>query len=61
MDEASERDIVNAGLEYTVETTSKTMMKISERYNLGLDFRTAAYIAAIEKVFHSHHLASNIF
>lgn len=61
MDGASERNIIYSGLEYTMEHAAKTMMEISERYQLGLDFRTAAYIAAVERIFAVHHLSGNIF
>ncbi|KAL7057813.1 hypothetical protein AAHC03_016421 [Spirometra sp. Aus1] len=61
MENASELDIVNSGLEFTMEKAAKSMMEVADRYNLGLDFRTAAYICAIEKVFHTTRLSGNIF
>lgn len=61
MDNASELDIVNSGLEYTMERAANQIMEVAERYNLGLDFRTAAYILAVEKVFYALHLSGNIF
>ncbi len=61
MEGASELDIVNSGLEFTMERAVHNMMAIAERYNLGLDFRTAAYILAVEKVFHSLRLSGNVF
>ncbi len=61
MEGASELDIVNSGLEFTMERAAKQIMEIAERYNLGLDFRTAAYILAVEKVFHSLRLSGNVF
>lgn len=61
MQGASELDIVNSGLEFTMERAAHCIMDIAERYNLGLDFRTAAYILAIEKVFHSLRLSGQIF
>uniref|UniRef100_A0A8B9T630 Glutamate dehydrogenase 1, mitochondrial n=1 Tax=Anas platyrhynchos TaxID=8839 RepID=A0A8B9T630_ANAPL len=47
---ASERDIVYAGLAYTMEQSAKQIMNVAARYNLGLDQRTAAYLCALEKV-----------
>uniref|UniRef100_A0A0X3PYS3 Glutamate dehydrogenase n=1 Tax=Schistocephalus solidus TaxID=70667 RepID=A0A0X3PYS3_SCHSO len=58
---ASERDIVHSGLEYTMERAARNTMKIAERYDLGLDFRTAAYISAIEKIFFVVHGSGLIF
>ncbi|VDK41208.1 unnamed protein product [Dibothriocephalus latus] len=37
------------------------MMDTADRYNLGLDFRTAAYICSIEKIFHTTRLSGTIF
>ena len=32
-------------------------MKTANRYNLGLDLRTAAYLSAIEKIFNVYYTA----
>ncbi|VDK88081.1 unnamed protein product [Dibothriocephalus latus] len=58
---ASERDIVYSGLEFTTETAAKDVMRIADKYNLGYDMRTAAYISAIEKVFFMQHGSGIIF
>uniref|UniRef100_A0A0X3Q9E7 Glutamate dehydrogenase n=1 Tax=Schistocephalus solidus TaxID=70667 RepID=A0A0X3Q9E7_SCHSO len=58
---ASERDIVYSGLEYTMERAAKDIMKIADRYDLGYDLRTAAYISAIEKVFYVLHGSGLMF
>lgn len=52
---ASEEDVVFTALQYTMERSARQIMETAQRYNLGLDLRTAAYVSAIEKVFKVYH------
>ncbi|XP_064388934.1 glutamate dehydrogenase 1, mitochondrial-like [Halichondria panicea] len=56
---ASEKDIVNSGLEYTMERSAKQIMRAVREYNLGLDLRTAAYVCALQKIY-TVYLAAGI-
>lgn len=51
MSGAGEVDIVNSGLEYTMEKTAKAMVDTAKNYDLGIDIRKAAFVNAIEKIF----------
>jgi glutamate dehydrogenase (NAD(P)+) len=51
MSGASEKDIVNSGLDYSMERTAQAMMNTAIKMDLGLDIRTAAYINSISKIF----------
>ncbi len=61
MSGASEKDIVQSGLEYTMERAGKAIMNTSIRYDLNLDLRTAAYINAVRKIFKSYRDAGLTF
>lgn len=48
---ASELDIVNSSLELTIGRASKKLMFVAQKFDLGLDLRTAAYVVALERIF----------
>ncbi|KAI4463374.1 glutamate dehydrogenase [Holotrichia oblita] len=48
-----EEDVVHYGLSWTMEKASRELMNTAKEFNLGADFRTAAYVCAIEKVFNT--------
>jgi len=51
MSGASEKDIVQSGLDYSMERTARGIMDTTIKMNLGLDLRTAAYVNSISKIF----------
>merc|ERR1711936_1329881 len=57
MSGASEKDIVHFGLDYSMERTAKSIMKTVDKYDFGLDLRTAAYINSVTKIFTTYKTA----
>ncbi|KAF1744174.1 hypothetical protein MXB_5446 [Myxobolus squamalis] len=51
---ASEKDIVHSGLTYTMERSAKELIACASEYNLGINYRLAAYIVAITKIVNSY-------
>ncbi|CAH1127078.1 unnamed protein product [Ceutorhynchus assimilis] len=51
---ASEKDIVHSGLSFTIERTAKAIQLTAAELDLGINFRLAAYVNALVKVFHTY-------
>lgn len=47
----SEHNLLIHSLEHIMENVARDILKIAEKYELNLDFRTAAYIKAIKHMF----------
>ncbi|CAF0904602.1 unnamed protein product [Rotaria sordida] len=58
---ASEKDIVNSGLEQTMEKAARSIMQTAQNYKLGLDLRTAAYVTSLEKIYNVYSAAGMTF
>merc|ERR1712071_121663 len=57
MQGASEKDIVQSGLQYTMERSAKQIISRVHEYDLGLDVRKAAFVLACEKVYDTTNTA----
>lgn len=57
MQGASEKDIVQSGLQYTMERSAKQIISRVHAYDLGLDVRKAAFVLACEKVYDTTNTA----
>jgi len=44
-----------------MEGSAKQIMEIAQKYNLGLDLRTAAYISSVSKIYNSYKEAGLSF
>lgn len=49
--QVSEEQLLIKSLDYIMEQTARDIFKIAEKYSLGFDLRTAAYIKAIKNIF----------
>jgi len=61
MSGASEKDIVQSGLDYSMERTARDIMVTANQFDLGLDLRTAAYVNSISKIFDTYKNAGLAF
>jgi len=61
MSGASEKDIVQSGLDYSMERTAIDIMNTANELDLGLDLRTAAYVNSISKIFDTYKNAGLAF
>lgn len=58
---ASEKDIVQSGLAYSMEKAGKAIKQTAEVHKLGLDLRSAAYMNCVSKIFNTINVAGMTF
>ncbi|XP_044258968.1 glutamate dehydrogenase, mitochondrial-like [Tribolium madens] len=58
---ASEKDIVQSGLHYSMEKAGKSIKQTAEEHKLGLDLRAAAYMNCVSKIFSTINVAGLTF
>lgn len=58
---ASEKDIVNSGLQFTMERAAMNIQEVAKKYELGLDLRSAAYISSVTKIVETYNDAGLAF
>ena len=52
--QATEKDIVHSGLEFTMERSARKIKEKAKLHSLGLDLRAACYISSMEKIYVSY-------
>lgn len=60
MQGASEKDIVQSGLQFLMERSARQIIQRVHEYDLGLDVRQAAFVVAIEKVYETTKIAGGL-
>ena len=59
--ERSEKDIVNSGIEHSMQKSAQQIIETAQTYRLGLDLRAATYVIGLEKIFNSCKQSGSMF